>query len=164
MKNCLISILLLFSPLLFSQEEIFVLHTVSGDIFGTLAVPKSNGKMPLVLLVAGSGPTDRNCNQPQMQTDAFKMLADSLLRYNIATLRFDKRGVAESTKAGSKEEYLRFEHYIYDVQAFTDTLAKDKRFSEIIVAGHSEGALIGLIATENNPKVAKYISISGTAL
>ena len=92
------------------------------------------------------------------------MLADSLLKYNIATLRFDKRGIAESAKAGLKEEDLRFEHYINDLRAWIDTLATNKRFSKIIVAGHSEGALIGLIASENNSKVTKYISISGTAL
>jgi pimeloyl-ACP methyl ester carboxylesterase len=150
--------------LLFAQDENFVLHTQTGDIFGTLTIPKISEKMPVVLLIAGSGPTDRNCNQPQMQTNAFKMLADSLLNYDIATLRFDKRGIAESVKAGAKEETLRFEHYINDVQAFIDNLAEDKRFSQIIVVGHSEGALIGLVAAENNPKVAKYISISGTAL
>jgi len=164
MKNFLISILLLFSPFIFAQEENFVLHTKTGDIFGTIAVPRSEKQMPLVLLIAGSGPTDRNCNQPFLQTNAFKMLTDSLLKNNIATLRFDKRGIAESIAAGSNEIDLRFENYISDVQAFIDTLAKDKRFSKIIVAGHSEGALIGLIASENNPKVAKYISISGTAL
>jgi len=164
MKNIFISVLLLFSSLIFAQEENFILHTKTGDIYGTIAVPQSKKKVPLILLIAGSGPTDRNCNQPQMQTNAFKMLADSLLNYNIATLRFDKRGIAESASAGSKEIDLRFEHYIADVQAFIDTLAKDKRFSKIIVAGHSEGALIGLIASINNKKVAKYISISGTAL
>ena len=164
MKNILFSSLLLFSSVLFAQEENFVLHTKTGDIFGTIAVPQSKNQVPLILLVAGSGPTDRNCNQSQLQTNAFKMLADSLLNYNIATLRFDKRGIAESAAAGSKEIDLRFEHYISDVQVFIDTLAKDNRFSKIIVAGHSEGALIGLIASENNEKVAKYISISGTAL
>ena len=164
MKNIFISILLLFSSLIFAQEENFVLRTKTGDIFGTIAVPQNKNQVPLILLVAGSGPTDRNCNQPQMQTNAFKMLADSLLNYNIATLRFDKRGIAESAAAGSKEIDLRFEHYISDVQAFIDTLGKDNRFSKIIIAGHSEGALIGLIASANNQKVAKYISISGTAL
>ena len=164
MKNVLISILLIFSSVIFAQEENFVLHTSTGDIFGTIAVPQSKKQMPLILLIAGSGPTDRNCNQPQLQTNAFKMLADSLLSYNIATLRFDKRGIAESAAAGSKEKDLRFEHYISDVQAFIDTLSKDKRFSQIIIAGHSEGALIGMVASKNNPKVAKYISISGTAL
>ena len=164
MKNIFISILLLFSSLVFAQEENFVLHTKTGDIFGTIAVPQSEKQIPLILLIAGSGPTDRNCNQPQMQTNAFKMLADSLLNYNIATLRFDKRGIAESKAAGSKEIDLRFEHYIVDVQSFIDTLAKDKRFSKIIVAGHSEGALIGLIASIDKKNVTKYISISGTAL
>ncbi|MDR0830563.1 MAG: alpha/beta hydrolase [Prevotellaceae bacterium] len=164
MKNIILFILLIFSSLLLAQEENFVLHTATGDIYGTLTLSQTSKQTPLVLLIAGSGPTDRNCNQPQMQTNAFKMLSDSLLNHNIATLRFDKRGIAESKKAGSKEIDLRFEHYINDVKSFIDTLAKDKRFSQIIVAGHSEGALIGLVAAENNAKVAKYISISGVAI
>ncbi|MDR3286057.1 MAG: alpha/beta hydrolase [Prevotellaceae bacterium] len=164
MKNILLSIFLVFSSLLFAQEENFVLHTETGDIYGTLALAQTSKKMPVVLLIAGSGATDRNCNSPQMKTETYKMLSDSLLNYEIATLRFDKRGIAESKKAGEKEENLRFEHYINDVKSFIDTLAKDGRFSEIIVAGHSEGALIGLIAAENNQKIAKYISIAGTAL
>jgi pimeloyl-ACP methyl ester carboxylesterase len=164
MRNLLLSMLLFFSSLLFAQEENFVLHTATGDIYGTLVLPKSAEKMPLVLIIAGSGSIDRNCNAPQMQTNAYKILADSLLNKNIATLRFDKRGIAASKEAGGKEADLRFEHYINDVQVFIDTLAKDTRFSKIIIAGHSEGALIGLVAAENNAKVAKYISISGTAL
>ena len=57
----------------------FKVTTKSGDtLYGTLTMPKSNPKPNVVLIIAGSGATDRNCNQKGMQTDAFKMLADSL--------------------------------------------------------------------------------------
>jgi pimeloyl-ACP methyl ester carboxylesterase len=159
--------LLLFLPLPFSlssQEENTQLHTPTGDIHGTLLVAKTPSPMPVVLLIAGSGPTDRNGNQPTMQNNSLRFLAEGLAQQGIATLRFDKRGIGASRPAGGKEEDLRFDHYIDDVRLWIDLLAQDPRFSSIIIAGHSEGALIGLIAAENNPKVKAYISLAGTAL
>jgi hypothetical protein len=163
-KLFLIGILLIFSSSLFAQEKEFVLRTETGNIYGTMSVPKNTKKMPLVLFIGGSGPTDRDCNQPTLKTNAFKMLSDSLSHNGIASLRFDKRGIAASVAAGTKEEDLRFEHYIDDVKSWIDTLKTDLRFSEIIVMGHSEGSLIGMIACKNNSKVSKYISISGVAI
>ena len=163
-KLFLLGFLLIFSSLLFAQEKEFVLRTSTGNIYGTMTVPKNKKTMPLVLFIAGSGPTDRDCNQPTLKTNAFKMLSDSLSHYGIASLRFDKRGIAASVAAGGKEEDLRFEHYIDDVKSWIDTLKTDSRFSEIVVMGHSEGSLIGMIACENNSKVSKYISISGVAI
>ncbi|MDR0812022.1 MAG: alpha/beta hydrolase [Paludibacter sp.] len=166
MKKILFLIVLVFSVAARAQESDFVLHTPTGDIYGTIAVPKTDKQMPLVLLIAGSGPTDRNCNQTaqSLKTDAFKMLADSLLKYNIASLRFDKRGIGESAPAMTKEDDLRFDTYINDVKAWIDTLAKNNKFSKIVVAGHSEGSLIGMAAAVDNAKTAQYISISGVAV
>ena len=147
-------------------ESDFVLKTPTGDISGTVSIPTTTEKVPVVLFIAGSGPTDRNGNALRMMLNcnAYKLLADSLLNHHIAMLRFDKRFIGKSVVASGKEEDLRFETYINDVKSWIDTLATDARFSEIIVAGHSEGSLIGMIAAENNPKVAKYISISGIAV
>ncbi|GHT19820.1 alpha/beta hydrolase [Bacteroidia bacterium] len=147
-----------------AQENDFVLHTPTGDIFGTISVPEIAEKSPLVLLIAGSGPTDRNGNNPMMTNNSLKMLADSLAAHKVATLCFDKRGIAASAAAMTREDDLRFETYINDVKSFINTLSADGRFSDIVVAGHSEGALIGLVACQSNPKTAKYISIAGTAV
>ena len=139
-----------------------VLHTASGDIFGTLRVPVTTAKsVPVVLLIAGSGPTDRNGNGPQTQNNSLKMLSEALMSDGIASLSFDKRGIGESRSSMKSEADLRFEGYVNDVREWIDLLAKDEQFSEIIVAGHSEGSLVGMIAAQNNAKVSKYISISG---
>jgi pimeloyl-ACP methyl ester carboxylesterase len=144
------------------SERSLVLHTTSGDIFGTLKLPTSPTEaIPVVLLIAGSGPTDRNGNQPQMQNNSLKMLSEALLHEGIASLSFDKRGISESRSSVKSEASLRFEDYVNDVRDWINLLAENKQFSDIIVAGHSEGALIGLIAAENNANVAKYISIAG---
>jgi hypothetical protein len=108
-----------FSNVIFSQpkEETIVLTTESGAIFGTLLMPESSDVLPIVLIIAGSGPTDRNGNNPMMVNNSLKMLAEGLSDNSIASIRFDKRGIAESKNAGSKESDLRFENYINDVKA-----------------------------------------------
>ena len=165
MKKYTLFCFVLFSLAIFAQENDFVLNTPTGDIFGTISVPQCTHAMPLVIIVAGSGPTDRNCNSPLgVNSNAYKQLSDSLLVNNIASLRYDKRGIAQSQQSGLKEGDLRFETYINDLKLWIDTLATDKRFSGIIVVGHSEGSLIGMVAAESNPKVAAVISIAGVAV
>jgi len=88
------------------------------------------------------------------------MLATELLKNEIAALRYDKRGIGKSRKAGGKEEDLRFEHYISDAKDWIALLKKDARFSEIVVIGHSEGSLLGMIASQTNA-VDIFISIAG---
>ena len=141
------------------------LETATGKIFGTLCVPNTlKKKIPVVLIIAGSGPTDRNCNSNLGLTcNSFKMLADSLLQYGIASVRYDKRGVGESSKAGGKEIDLRFEDYVRDAVGFINLLKKDKRFSTVTILGHSEGSLVGMLAAQQS-KTNKYISVAGPGL
>lgn len=146
------------------KEDSVVLQTLTGNIYGTLRIPETQQAVPVVLLIAGSGPTDRNGNQPMMQNNSLKMLSESLSAKGVAALSFDKRGIGESRESGKKEEDLKFDDYVNDVRLWIDWLAKDKRFSGIIVAGHSEGSLIGMIACENNPKVSRFISIAGSGV
>lgn len=146
---------------LFAQDQPIVLHTATGDIRGSLLAPEKVKKPPVILIIAGSGPTDRDGNQQGLKNNSLKQLADSLYQRGIATVRFDKRGIGESKAAVTSQRELRFEHYVSDVKDWVALLGKDPRFSKVIVAGHSEGALIGLEAAINNPKVKGYISIAG---
>ncbi|MFZ4400461.1 MAG: alpha/beta hydrolase [Bacteroidales bacterium] len=145
----------------YSQEEPIELITANCKIKGTLTLPAQKQDIPLVLIISGSGPTDRDCNQPRMKTNAFKYLADDLQKNGIASVRFDKRGIAESADTNVKEINMRFDDFIDDVKAWIELLSKDKRFSGLIIAGHSEGSLIGMAACKNNNKVKGYISIAG---
>lgn len=144
----------------FTESEI-VLRTSSGDISGTLTVPEKPSKSPVVLIIAGSGPTDRDGNSTLgIKTNAYKMLAESFAGNGISTLRFDKRAIAKSSAAATSESELRFETYINDAVGWIDMLKKDKRFSKIIVLGHSEGSLIGIVAAGQSA-VSKLISVAG---
>ena len=170
MKKCwLVAIVTMFfsAPLFANQqtdtsftETTIILHTTKGDISGTLTVPDSiRGKIPVALIIAGSGPTDRNGNNPMMKNESLKLLAHGLASHKIASLRFDKRGIGESRAAGRTEADLRFEDYINDAGSWIDTLKKDHRFTKVIVAGHSEGSLIGMIAAHK--KADGFVSIAG---
>lgn len=149
------------STALLAQESEVTLKTATGDIYGTLLLPESKEKVPVVLIIAGSGPTDRNGNNPMMKNNSLKMLAECLKENGIASLRYDKRGIAQSAKSMQNERDIRLENYINDAKEWVDFLKKENRFSALIVAGHSEGSLIGMRAAVNNPNVSKYISIAG---
>lgn len=161
MKYILLIFLLLSGLSLRANEEQVVLKTATGDIYGSLCLPAGSEKVPVALLIAGSGPTDRDGNNPSMRNNALKMIAESLRKNNIASLRFDKRGIAKSSDAMKREEDIRFEDYISDAKEWIQLLSQDKRFSKVIVIGHSEGALIGLLASIDNPNVSQYVSLAG---
>jgi len=116
----------------------------------------------VALIIAGSGPTDRNGNGLAGKNNCYQMLAKSLAAANIATVRYDKRGIAASAAAGPKEADLRFENYVDDATAWVAQLRRDPRFSKVIVIGHSEGSLIGALAVEREHANA-FVSIAGPA-
>lgn len=150
---------------LFAQaEEALTLETETGAIHGTLTLPTATGQVPVVLIIAGSGPTDRDGNNPMMANNSLKMLAEGLQSNGIAAVRYDKRGIGQSKAAALQESDLRFEHFVADAAAWVKRLSGDERFSKIIVLGHSEGSLIGMIAARQQPGVAQYISMAGAGV
>lgn len=131
--------------------------TLRGDFFET----SSNNKKAL-LIIAGSGPTDRDGNSPLLsgKNNSLLDLADSLSEQGIATLRYDKRGIAKSRMAdGIGEEQMTITNMIDDAVLMIDWLKK-KGFEQVYVAGHSEGSLIGMLAAAKT-NVAGFISLAG---
>src|SRR5579859_7330981 len=114
-----IAVLALFA-ITTTAEELVQLKTPSGTIYGTLLVPSAPKRMPVVLLIAGSGPTDRNGNSAMLPApnNSLKMLAEALAARNIASLRYDKRGIGESKAAMTAEKDLRFDTYVDDAVAW----------------------------------------------
>jgi alpha/beta superfamily hydrolase len=137
-----------------------ILQTASGNIYGTLVIPDTKKKMPVVLIIAGSGPVDRNGNTRGMESNVYHMLADSLYRHGIASLRYDKRGIGQSAAAMRSESDLTFGDMIGDAIGWIRLLKTDGRFSRVIVLGHSEGSLVGMVAAKEANADA-YISVSG---
>jgi alpha-beta hydrolase superfamily lysophospholipase len=145
-------------------EEAVMLDTPTGKLAGSLLVPASAGKMPVALIIAGSGPTDRDGNNPLIpgKNDSLKMLAQVLAEAGVASLRYDKRGIAASAAAGGKESDMRFDMYVDDAAAWIGKLKADPRFGQVIILGHSEGSFIGMLAAQRT-KPAAYVSLAGIA-
>jgi uncharacterized protein len=159
-KKLCIALMLCLSIRAIATELPIALATKTGSIKGTLLLPMATNDISVALIIAGSGPTDRDGNNPMMKNNSLKMLAEELLKLNIATVRYDKRGIAESAAAMTAEKDLRFETYINDAKDWIELLKKDKRFVRVIVIGHSEGSLIGMIASRE-AKADAYISVAG---
>ena len=100
-------------------RDTITLDTPTGAIAGTLLIPSGNGPFALVVIIAGSGPTDRDGNSPLLPgaNNSLKLLAEGLADRGVASLRYDKRGVAASAKAMVSEADLRFNTYADDAAA-----------------------------------------------
>lgn len=157
----LFAALLLATAALCAVEEDITLNTPTGDIHGKIMLPDGGTPCPVVLIIAGSGPTDMNGNNAGMTNNSLLYLARELAAEGIASVRYDKRAIGKSAAACTNEEELRFDHYINDAAAWADKLAGDSRFTKVIIAGHSEGSLIGMVAAQRSKAVKGYISIAG---
>lgn len=143
------------------QTEEVQLTQKQGILKGTLILPQSQKQCPVVLLIAGSGPTDRNGNNSLSgENNSLKLLAEGLAEKGIASLRYDKRGIGESRFPALKESDLTIETYIQDASQWIGYLKKDSRFYSVIVLGHSEGSLIGAAAARQSVADA-FISVAG---
>ncbi len=146
----------------YGAESNLTLQTATGAIAGTLWLRPSSKAIPVVPLIAGSGPTDRDGNSVMLpgKNDSLKQLASALGSRGIASLRYDKRGIGASAAAMTAEKDLRFDTLVDDAASWAALLGRDPRFSRVAVAGHSEGSLIGMIAAQRGP-VSAFVSLEG---
>lgn len=119
-----------------------------APLYGTLLFPDGAGPHPALLLVAGSGPVDRDGNLPGLVNNSLRMLAEGLAERGVATLRTDKRGVGASLAAAPNEAVLVLDAYVSDMARWWHALAGDPLVSRAGLLGHSEGALIATLAAK----------------
>jgi pimeloyl-ACP methyl ester carboxylesterase len=145
-----------------ATSDTLTLSTPTGSLGGTLLMPSGKGPFPLVVFIAGSGPTDRDGNSPLLpgKNNATMMLTEGLANNGIASLRYDKRGVGASRTSLTREDDMRFPMGADDAVAWVNKLRADPRFSTITIAGHSEGSLLGMLAAQHGP-IDGYVSIAG---
>jgi len=142
------------------SEELTTPNEV-GAMRGTLLLPSGRPPFPVVLIVAGSGPVDRNGNQlPALHTDAYRLLAEGLAAKGVASLRYDKRGVGASAAAVGRVEEMTIEMEAADVSRFMAALRRDARLGRLVLAGHSLGSLLSILAAESANADA-YASLEG---
>ena len=142
-----------------NEKEISITSAAGSKLYGTLL--SKNNQQKIAIIVAGSGPTDRNGNSTMRPaTNEYEQVAHALDSQNIATFRYDKRGIAKSTLANFKESDVVFEDYVKDAEKIFDYLHDTLGFKNVFFIGHSEGSLIGMLASQKK-KVAGYISVAG---
>ena len=129
-------------------------------LHGTLTLPAGAALASGVLILAGSGPVDRNGNLPGLPNDSLKLLAHALADRGIVSLRVDKRGIGASQAAGPREMDLRVSTYVDDALSWVDVLRAEPLVSRIFLLGHSEGALVATLAAQRT-KTAGLILIAG---
>ncbi|WP_196782485.1 alpha/beta hydrolase [Chromobacterium paludis] len=153
------------APALAASDQPISLDTASGRIAGSLLLPDHADKPPVALIIAGSGPTNRDGDNPGLPNGSggyLKQLAQALADAGIASVRYDKRAIGESRAAGLDEAALHFDDYVGDAAGWVAKLKTDPRFSKVAVIGHSEGSLIGMLAAEKQGAAA-FVSLDGPA-
>lgn len=141
-----------------------------GTLAGTLTRPDTPAaSLAGAVLVAGSGPTDRDGNQAGLQTDLLKQIAQALAQAGIASLRYDKRGMGRSDKPAttvSLSNFTRWERYRDDVVGAAGYLrSQGIAVGKLVLIGHSEGGVLCLQAVRTvKPAVLVLISTPGRPL
>ena len=136
----------------------------SGELTltGTLAVPGVSGAVPAVLMLPGSGQTDRDDNAKALAIDVFPQLSTAIERQGLATFRYDKRGVG-----ASEGDYFSsdFDDRLTDAVAAVEWLGARPEVdaSRVIALGHSEGALLSVRLAAGAAPVAGAVLLAGAA-
>ncbi|WP_261129811.1 alpha/beta hydrolase [Bacillus sp. Marseille-Q3570] len=142
------------------EEDFLTIETSAGRLYGSLLTPETEEPSPIALIIPGSGPTDRNGNSQAGRNDSLKLLAEGFAENGIASLRYDKRGAGKNQEKVIKEEDIRFDRFVKDAEKWIELLEQDERFTDIIIIGHSQGSLVGMMAAEGSAADV-FISIAG---
>ena len=131
----------------------------AGGLAGTIVSARDSD--PVVLIVPGSGPTDRDGNSPLgVKTDAYRLLAEGLAEERVASVRIDKRGMFGSAAAGDPNAVTPAD-YVADIHAWIDTIKAARGSECVFLLGHSEGALMVSLAAQGRKDVCGLILVAG---
>jgi uncharacterized protein len=128
-----------------------------GPLKGTMLGP-SDPKGAVILIIPGSGPTDRDGNSPLgIKASTYKLLAEGLAEKGIATVRIDKRGLFGSAGAVPDANAVSMDDYAADVRAWVDVIRKKTGAPCVWLLGHSEGGLVALASSRSSADVCGLI-------
>jgi pimeloyl-ACP methyl ester carboxylesterase len=143
-------------------ETAYTITSGALQLGGTLTLPRgASGRIPVAVIIAGSGPTDRNGNSVMgIRPNSYAQLAWRLAERGIATLRYDKRAMP-GTRGTFDITTMTMDDFAADARAAAESLSHDRRFSRVVFIGHSEGASLALIAARQGAPVAGVVHVSG---
>lgn len=134
----------------------------SGALRGTMLAPASDSRA-VVLIVPGSGPTDRDGNNPMgVRAAPYRLLAEDLARHGIASVRIDKRGMFGSAGAVPDANAVTIADYVRDVRAWVVATRARTGAECVWLLGHSEGGLLALVAGQQPESICGLILVAAT--
>ena len=134
----------------------------SGALQGTLAAPDGEPKAPVAIIIPGSGPTDRDGNNPLGVTAGmYRLLAEALAAKGVSTIRIDKRGMFGSSAAAADADNVRMTDLADDVRAWGQEAQKRSSARCAWLIGHSEGSLVALITAQQPEGICGLILVAG---
>jgi hypothetical protein len=145
----------------YEEEVMFKNKEANITLAGTLTLPNKEGKFPVVILISGSGPQDRD--ETFMGHKPFLVLADHLTKQGIGVLRFDDRGQGESTGDFGSATTEDFSKDVLSAIAFLKT-RKEVDEKNIGLIGHSEGGIIAPLAANKSKDVAFMVLLASTGI
>ena len=132
----------------------------SGPLKGTMLSP-STERGAVMLIIPGSGPVDRDGNSPAgILAAPYRLLAEALVVHGVTTVRIDKRGFAGSAGATPDGNAVTIPDYVSDVHAWTTVIRQRTGASCVWLLGHSEGGLVAMAASRNQPDICGLILVS----
>ncbi len=131
-----------------------------GPLKGTMLAPAA-GSAPMLLIIPGSGPTDRNGNNPYgVRAATYRLLAEGLAQRSIGTVRIDKRGMFGSRAAVADGNDVTIGDYVTDTESWIATIRKQTGVPCVWVLGHSESGLVALAAAQKAPDICGLVLLS----
>ncbi|WGD35093.1 alpha/beta hydrolase [Olleya sp. YS] len=160
MKTYLLVLLTLCSVSAIAQEQDYSSQdlVINKHIEGTLLLPNNKDKPNLAIIIAGSGPTDRNGNQNFLKSNTLKKLAIGLTNNNIATFRYDKR-IVKQIRENNVDKDIMFDDFVTDATSVIDYFKLQGKYNKIFIVGHSQGSLVGMLAAKD--RADGFISLAG---
>lgn len=132
----------------------------TGTLKGTMLSPGKDA--PILLIIPGSGPTDRDGNSPLgVRGSSYKLLAEALAAQGVATVRIDKRGQFASAGATADMATFTVADYALDMKAWIASVRRSTGARCVWLGGHSEGALVAEITAQDAEGVCGLVLISG---
>jgi hypothetical protein len=132
-----------------------------APLSGTLLRASEGGEGHVALIIPGSGPTDRDGNNPLGVTASpYRLLAEALLARGIATVRIDKRGMFASKPAVADPNAVTIPDYVADTAAWVGATRKATGAQCVWLIGHSEGGLVALAAAQELPDVCGVVLVA----
>lgn len=157
-----LSVALVAAPALVAPTQTYVrVQGPSGLLQGTMLAPADATGAPVVLIIPGSGPTDRDGNSPLgVKASTYRLLAEALAERGVTSVRIDKRGMFASAGAAADPNHVTIADYAADAHAWAAELRHETGAPCVWLLGHSEGGLVALAAAQNPTDICGLVLVA----